>query len=129
MTIDLNKDFEETFPDEVYSGFTLPQVIVAVTGVAVCIGVAVFLWKYMRIPIVQCTYLSVPIMVPVCAIGFFKYQKQSLIGILREIWYSRQTRILTYQAQEFSEEMGRVYTMCKAEEKKKNKRRRQHGSH
>ena len=129
MTIDLNKDFEETFPDEVYSGFTLPQVIVAVTGIAVCIGLAVFLWKYVGIPIVQCTYISVPLMVPICALGFFQYQKQSLLGILREMWYSRKTKILTYHAQEYSEEHARVYTMNRPQEKQGKKRRRRHGSH
>ena len=34
MKIDINKDFEEAFPNEIYSGFTLGQCLAAAIGLA-----------------------------------------------------------------------------------------------
>ena len=101
MKIDINKDFEEAFPNEVYSGFTLGQCMAAASGMALAFGTAFLMWRFLGIPIVECTYLAIPLMVPVCAIGFFKYQGQSLVGIIREILYSRKTDQLAYSAGEY----------------------------
>ena len=101
MKIDINKDFEEAFPNEIYSGFTLGQCLAAVIGLAMAAGAAFLLWKYAKIPIVECTYLTIPLMVPACAIGFFRYQGQSLIGIIREILFLRKTQKLSYSAGEY----------------------------
>ena len=78
MKIDINKDFEEAFPNEIYSGFTLGQCMAAVSGMILSFGAAFLLWRLAGIPIVECTYIAIPLMVPVCAIGFFRYQGQSL---------------------------------------------------
>ena len=110
MKIDINKDFEEAFPNEVYSGFTLGQCVAAVSGMILSFGAAFLLWRFLGIPIVECTYMAIPLMVPVCAIGFFKYQGQSLVGIIREILYSRQTGKLTYRAGEYRRNDRRVFS-------------------
>ena len=133
MKIDINKDFEEAFPNEVYSGFTLGQCMAAVSGMVLSFGAAFLLWRFMGIPIVECTYLAIPLMVPVCAVGFFKYQGQSLIGIIREFLYSRRTEKLVYQAGEYRRKEGRVFSAGRMPAKgpgdspgrnRKNKKRR-----
>ena len=40
MKIDINKDFEEAFPNEIYSGFTLGQCLAAAIGLAMAAGAA-----------------------------------------------------------------------------------------
>ena len=102
MKIDINKDFEESFPNEVYSGFTLGQCLAAAIGLAMAAGAAFLLWKLANIPIVECTYLAIPLMVPACAIGFFRYQGQSQFVIIREILFDRKTRRLSYAAGEYA---------------------------
>ena len=110
LKIDINKDFEEAFPNGIYSGFTLGQCLAAVIGLAMAAGAAFLLWKYAKIPIVECTYLTIPLMVPACAVGFFRYQGQTLTGIIREILFSRKTRKLSYSAGEYTPGK-RIFTM------------------
>ena len=110
MKIDINKDFEESFPNEVYSGFTLGQCLAAVVGLIMAAGAAFLLWKYAGIPIVECTYLAIPLMVPACAVGFYRYQGQSLYGIIREFLFARKTQRLSYAAGEYAGNR-RIFTM------------------
>ena len=117
MKIDINKDFEEAFPNEVYSGFTLGQCMAAASGMLLAFGAAFLLWRFAGIPIVECTYLAIPLMVPVCAVGFFKYQSQSLTGIIREMLYSRRTEKIAYSAGEYRHGSGRVFTAGRVPEK------------
>jgi hypothetical protein len=63
-------------------------------------------------------------MVPVCAIGFFKYQGQSLIGIIREILYSRRTEKLAYSAGEYRGQTARVFSAGRMPGKRPKDRRR-----
>ncbi|GEM_PF-1217523 len=124
MKIDINKDFEEAFPNEVYSGFTLGQCMAAVSGMVLSFGAAFMLWRLMGIPIVECTYIAIPLMVPVCAIGFFKYQGQSLIGIIREFFYSRHTEKLAYSAGEYRRNTRRIFSADRIPEKGQEKNRK-----
>ena len=110
MKIDINKDFEESFPNEIYSGFTLGQCLAAAIGFAMAAGAAFLLWKYANIPIVECTYLAIPLMIPACAIGFFRYQGQNLLGIIREFFFARKTKRLSYAAGEYAGNR-RIFTM------------------
>ena len=135
MKIDINKDFEEAFPNEVYSGFTLGQCMAAASGMVLAFGAAFLLWRFAGIPIVECTYLAIPLMVPVCAVGFFKYQGQSLTGIIREMMYSRRTEKLAYSAGEYRPGSGRVFTAGRVpgkdsgnreDRKKQKEKRKQH---
>ena len=102
MKIDINKDFEEAFPNEIYSGFTLGQCLAAAIGLAMAAGAAFLLWRFAKIPIVECTYMTIPLMVPACAVGFFRYQGQSLFGIIREILFAGKTQRLSYAAGEYA---------------------------
>jgi len=124
VKIDINKDFEEAFPNEVYSGFTLGQCVAAVSGMVLSFGAAFLLWRFLGIPIVECTYIAIPLMVPVCAIGFFKYQGQSLIGIIREFFYSRHTDKLAYSAGEYRRNTGRIFSAGRIPDKRPEKNRK-----
>ena len=140
MKIDINKDFEEAFPNEIYSGFTLGQCLAAAIGLAMAAGAAFLLWRFAKIPIVECTYMTTPLMVPACAVGFFRYQGQSLFGIIREILFARKTQRLSYAAGEYAGNR-RIFSMKrqikrpdggkkrprKKKDQKKKKRRRKGG--
>ena len=123
MKIDINKDFEEAFPNEVYSGFTLGQCMAAVSGMILSFGAAFLLWRLAGIPIVECTYIATPLMVPVCAIGFFRYQGQSLVGIIREFFYSRQTEKLAYGAGEYQRRYRKIFSVGRSPAVRPGKKR------
>ena len=124
MKIDINKDFEEAFPNEVFSGFTLGQCMAAAAGMMLSFGAAFLLWRLLGIPIVECTYIAIPLMVPVCAIGFFKYQGQSLAGIIREFFYSRHTEKLAYSAGEYQRRCRRIFSAGRSPEIRPGKDRK-----
>ena len=140
MKIDINKDFEEASPNEIYSGFTLGQCLAAAIGLAMAAGAAFLLWRFAKIPIVECTYMTIPLMVPACAVGFFRYQGQGLISIIREILFYRKTLRLSYAAGEYAGNR-RIFSMKrqikrpdggkkrprKRKDPKKKKRRRKGG--
>ena len=111
MKIDINKDFEEAFPNEVYLGFTLGQCMAAASGMAIAFAAAFLAWHYLKIPIVECTYLAIPLMVPACAAGFFKYQGQSLAVIIRAFFYTRRTEKLSWEAGEYKGRKEPVFSM------------------
>lgn len=122
MKIDINKNFEEAFPNEFYSGFTLRQCLAALIGLVISIGAAFLLWKYAGMPIVECTYITIPLMIPFCAIGFFEYQNLSAMGLIKEILYYNKTRKLLYQAGEHRHGSERVIRMQRTGDKDKKKR-------
>lgn len=119
MKIDINDDFEAVFQNEITAGFTLKQCIAVGAGLAAGLGLAVALWYYTGLTIVQSTYVVVPVMVPFCAIGFFTYQGHTPVKLLKEMWFVRQTEQLSYQAMERPEKTGRIFTMKRNIPKKK----------
>ena len=124
MKITMNKDFEESFPNEFYSGFTFRQCICAALGLLYSIGVAWLLWSFLKLPLVECTYIAIPLMIPFCALGFFKYQNQSLKGIISEMNYSQKTRKLLYEAGEYKPGKERVFsTRRKIPDRKQKKKK------
>lgn len=126
MKIDINDDFDAAFQNEIFAGFSLKQCIAAGVGLAAGFGSAAVLWYHTGLPIVQCTYIVVPVMIPFCVAGFFTYQEKSPVKILKEIWFVHQTERLSYQAAEQPEKIGRVFSM-KRNISKKKRRRKAHG--
>ena len=124
MKIDINKDFEEAFPNEIYSGFTLGQCLAAVIGLAMAAGAAFLLWKYAKIPIVDSTYLTIPLMVPACAVGFYRYQGQSVFGIIREFIFMRKTQRLSYASGEYTGS-HRIFSIKHRLKKPANRKKRE----
>ena len=74
MKININEDFNEAFPDEAFVGFTLRQCLVGGGAFALAVAAALLLWRFAGIGIVECTYIAVPAMFPVCALGLGRYQ-------------------------------------------------------
>ena len=44
MKIDINKDFEKAFPDDLWKGFTLKQIITFSVGLIMAAGTIIALW-------------------------------------------------------------------------------------
>ena len=87
MKININEDFNEAFPDEAFAGFTLKQCLVGGGAFALAVAAALLLWRFAGIGIVECTYIAVPAMFPVCALGlgpfihfFNKHISEKLCG-------------------------------------------------
>ncbi|MGN0969442.1 MAG: PrgI family mobile element protein, partial [Evtepia sp.] len=100
MKININEDFNEAFPDEAFAGFTLKQCLVGGGAFALAVAAALLLWRFAGIGIVECTYIAVPAMFPVCALGLGRYQGQGIPQIIKEWDYCRKTRRLLYEAGE-----------------------------
>lgn len=128
MKIDLNKDFEEAFPNEVYAGFTMKQCVVAAAGLVCAAAVALLVWHFTGAGIVECSYIGIPVMIPVCAAGFYAYQGQTPVQMLSEMRYVKKTGHLMYGAQEIEGREERIFTMHR-DMCQKERRRRKHGSH
>lgn len=125
MKIDINEDFNEAFPEEAFAGFTIRQCLVGGGAFALSAVTAFSLWKFAGIGIVEGTYLAVPLMFPVCALGLGKYQGQGIPQMIREWKYVRKTKRLLYEAGEMTGK-GRTFFMKRGAEKKKG-RRKGHG--
>ena len=126
MKININEDFNEAFPDEAFAGFTLRQCLVGGGAFALAVAAALLLWHFAGIGIVECTYIAVPAMFPVCALGLGRYQGQGIPQIIKEWDYCRKTKRLLYEAGEKPEGKERTFHMEKGAEDKTG-RRREHG--
>lgn len=124
MKIRINKDFETAFPDEFVAGFTLKQSLTALVGLAIAGVVALILYRYSGFSIVECTYIGIPVMIPVVAVGFFTYQMETPIGMAKEFYYESKTKLLLYEPEEYEEGLQRVFSMQRSMEAKGRKRRK-----
>lgn len=130
MKININKDFEQAFPDEAFGGFTLKQCVTAGAGFLIAGITVISMWYVTGLGIVECTYAGIPVMIPVCILGFYKYQGQTPWKLLKEIRYMRETRLLLYEAEEYRKECRRTFRMKRTEIRyKKERRKRKNGSH
>ena len=122
MKININEDFNEAFPDEAFAGFTLKQCLVGGGAFALAVAAALLLWRFAGIGIVECTYIAVPAMFPVCALGLGRYQGQGIPQIITEWDYCRKTKRLLYEAGEKPEGKERTFHMKKGAEDKTGRR-------
>lgn len=109
MRLVINKDFVKEYTNDVWRGFTLRQLISLLCGLGVMLGCMYVLNKWTGIPAATCVYIAVPAAVPVLLLGFWTYQDMSVLTLLREIWYSKKTAHLAYEAQEFPE--AKIFTL------------------
>lgn len=70
MKIDINKDFEKAFPDDLWKGFTLKQIITFAIGIIMAAGTIAALWKFMKISPITGSYIAIPVMLPICFLAF-----------------------------------------------------------
>lgn len=73
MKIDINKDFEKAFPDDLWKGFTLKQIITFSVGLIMAAGTIIALWVFLKISPVTGSYIAIPVMLPICFIGIYEY--------------------------------------------------------
>ena len=78
MKIDINKDFEKAFPDDLWKGFTLKQIITFSVGLIMAAGTIIALWVFLKISPVTGSYIAIPVMLPICFIGIYEYQNQDI---------------------------------------------------
>lgn len=128
MKITINKDFEQAFPSESFAGFTLKQCVSALIGLLLAAVTALLLWHYTGLGIVECTYIGIPLMLPVCALGFYSYQGQSPWQMIKEMKYVKNTKLLLYEAEEEKRMVRKPFCM-KRTEIRYGGRRKNHGDH
>ena len=104
MKIDINKDFEKAFPDDLWKGFTLKQIITFAIGIIMAAGAIAALWKFMKISPITGSYIAIPVM-------------------WKEMRFYRATKKLTYGAEE-APKTGRIFTMRHPAVKKKKRKKK-----
>lgn len=118
MKIDINKDLEKAFPDDLWKGFTLKQIITFSVGLIMAAGTIIALWVFLKISPVTGSYIAIPVMLPICFIGIYEYQNHSLWAMYKEMRFYRATKKLTYGAEE-ALKTGRIFTLRHPVVKKK----------
>ena len=111
MRIKINEDFEEKFQDEFIKGFTGRQVLIIVLAFGSAIAVAICAWHFAKVPVDITVYLGIPVMIPILGLGFFRYQKMSVFGLIKAMLYTHKTKVLTYEAEELKETDRHVFKM------------------
>ena len=123
MKIDINKDYEKAFPDDLWKGFTLKQIITFSVGLIMAAGTIIALWVFLKISPVTGSYIAIPVMLPICFIGIYEYQNHSLWAMYKEMRFYRATKKLTYGAEE-APKTGRIFTMHHPAVKKKKRKKK-----
>lgn len=120
MQIQINKDIEEAYKDELIKGFSLREA--AYIGISLVIIVGMVVLVYLKFGIMPDTgiYIGLPFGIPTLFLGFYTYQGQTVVQYLKEIIFVCKTKVLTYDADELPEE-SYVFTM---ERRSKEKRRK-----
>ena len=118
MKIDINKDLEKAFPDDLWKGFTLKQIITFSVGLIMAAGTIIALWVFLKISPVTGSYIAIPVMLPICFIGIYEYQNHSLWAMYKEMRFYRATKKLTYGAEE-APKTRTIFTMRHPVVKKK----------
>lgn len=124
MKIEMNKDFEEQYKST-YKGLTGSEVTIAAIALAISGSIVFAVWRFTDIPVNAAVYLGIPVMIPIVAIGFYKFQGSSVLDLIRAISYLRNTRKLGCDLGEFDESRLPRFTMCnKLNHSGKQKKRR-----
>ncbi len=100
MQIDIKKDIEEEYKDELYKGFSTKEMIAIVTAFGTAALVIFFLWYFVGLALEICVFISIPFAMPSIACGFYKIQGLSLWMYIKEMYHMHRTRCLTYDAGE-----------------------------
>lgn len=118
MQIQINKDLEEAYKDEIIKGFSIREAVYLGISVGLIGGITAF--AYFRFGIMPDTgiYLGIPFAIPVLLMGFYKTQGLTLAAYLKEIIYEQRTKILLYDADELPPEFT-VFTMERRLKQKK----------
>lgn len=110
MKIDINKDFEKAFPDDLWKGFTLKQIITFSVGLIMAAGTIIALWVFLKISPVTGSYIAIPVMLPICFIGIYEYQNHSLWRCTKRCGFTGQLKNLLMGRKKLRRQAG--YLPC-----------------
>jgi len=111
MKIDLNKDFEEQYKNELWKGFTARELGYGAVALLVAAVIALTVWKTTGLAINLCIYAGIPFMVPIIYLAMVKHQGQTWIEHFKNMWFYLQTKELPYEMEERNLSSHKVFTM------------------
>ena len=111
MKIDINKDFEEQYKNELWKGFTAREL--AYAGIALFVaGIIAFgIWKITGIAINIAIYAGIPFMAPIIYLAMVKHQGHTWTEYLKNIWFYLQTKELPCEMEERNHSSYRLFSM------------------
>lgn len=112
MNIAINKDLEKEYKNDLVMGFDPRECIYILIALIELIGIAVLLYIKTGFSATMCAYAGMPLALPTLILGFKKFHGMSCFRYIKEILWERRTRILTYEAEEFHEDI-QVFTLDK----------------
>ena len=74
MKIDLNKDFEEQYKNELWKGFTARELGYGAAALLVAAVIALTVWKTTGLAINLSIYTGIPFMVPIIYLAMVKHR-------------------------------------------------------
>ena len=86
MKIDLNKDFEEQYKNELWKGFTARELGYGAAALLVAAVIALTVWKTTGLAINLSIYTGIPFMVPIIYLAMVKHQGQTWIESIKNVW-------------------------------------------
>lgn len=101
MQIQINKNFETEYKDDVWKGFDGRETITIAVAVTISIIICYCLYKYAHIPLELVIYIAIPVVLPILLVGIYKYQDMSIWELIKEIIYEDEIRILCWDAGEY----------------------------
>lgn len=111
MKIDLNKDFEEQYKNELWKGFTARELGYGVVALLVAGGIAFSVWKATGLAINLSIYAGIPFMVPIIYLAMVKHQGHTWIESLKNMWFYMQTKELPCEMEERNVSQHRIFSM------------------
>lgn len=128
MKINLNKDFEEQYKNELWKGFTARELGYGVVALLVAGGIAFSVWKATGLAINLSIYAGIPFMVPIIYLAMVKHQGHTWIESLKNMWFYMQTKELPCEMEERNVSQHRIFSMdtkyIRESKKKRTTRRR-----
>lgn len=111
MKIDINKDFEKAFPDDLWKGFTLKQIITFSVGLIMAAGTIIALWVFLKISPVTGSYIAIPVMLPICFHRYLRIPEPFPVGdVQRDAGFTGQLKNLLMGRKKLRRQAG--YLPC-----------------
>ena len=127
MKIDLNKDFEEQYKNELWKGFTARELGYGAAALVVAAVIALTVWKTTGLAINLSIYTGIPFMVPIIYLAMVKHQGQTWIESIKNVWFYLKTKELPYEMEERDFSSYRIFSMDSKQEKVQRKKDLQEG--
>ncbi|MBD9337047.1 MAG: PrgI family protein [[Ruminococcus] faecis] len=127
MKIDINKDFEKQYKNELWKGFTARELTYAGVALFVAGAIAFGVWKVTGLAINISIYAGIPFMAPIVYLAMVQHQGHTWTEYLKNIWFYLQTKELPCEMEERNSSSYRVFstnTKIIKEPKKKRERRK-----